>query len=201
MFNSPPPANRWAFLKVATYVEASLVLAAYFFGWLADLDPLADLRLELPSLLWGVAGTAPLYLLFLLSYRFPLGGLRAIKRLLVEQLGPFLDACHWTHLLYLGMLAGFTEEVLFRGLLQPLAESHGGWAAGIAASNLLFALAHCITPLYALLAGLTGIYLGLALDWGGERNLLTPIAIHALYDFLAFLAVARTYRAGHGRVF
>ena len=91
--------------------------------------------------------------------------------------------------------------MLFRGLLQPLAESRWGWAGGIAASNLLFALAHCVTPLYALLAGLTGLYLGLALDFGGERSLLTPMSLHALYDFLAFMAVARSYRAEHGVAF
>jgi len=37
--------------------------------------------------------------------------------------------------------------------------------------------------------------LGLALDIGGDRNLLTPIIIHGLSDFLAFLALMRRYRA------
>jgi hypothetical protein len=197
----PPSADRAAFLKVATYFEASLVLAAYLIGWPAGLDPLADLRLGLAPLLWGVAGTVPLCLLFLLSYRLPAESLRAIRRFLVDRLGPLLDACRWTELLYLSLLAGVTEEVLFRGMLQPLAESRWGWAAGITASNLLFALAHCITPLYAVLAGLTGFYLGLALDFGGERNLLTPIVIHTLYDFIAFGIVAQSYRARHGRAF
>lgn len=201
MFDPSQPANRRTFLKVATYFESSLVLAAYFIGWLADVDPLADLRLQADVLLWGLAGTVPLYLLFLLSYHLPAGGLQAIKRFLIEHLGPFLDACHWTGLLYLALLAGVTEEILFRGLLQPLLESHWGWSVGLIASNILFALAHSITPLYALLAGLTGLYLGISLDFGGGRNLLTPIFIHALYDFLAFLAVARTYRAENGMVF
>lgn len=63
----------------------------------------------------------------------------------------------------------------------------------------MFALVHWISPLYALLAGLTGIYLGFALDVGGERNLLVPILIHSLYDIVAFLAVAASYRAGLSR--
>ena len=45
------------------------------------------------------------------------------------------------------------------------------------------------------MAGLAGLYLGLALDIGGERNLVPPILIHALYDFLAFMVVARSYVA------
>jgi membrane protease YdiL (CAAX protease family) len=63
------------------------------------------------------------------------------------------------------------------------------------ASSIIFGLVHAVTPLYALLATLVGIYLGLAMDYGGERNLLTPIIIHGLYDFLAFLVIVRTYRS------
>jgi membrane protease YdiL (CAAX protease family) len=201
MFDPFQPVNRTTFLKVATYFQGGLVIAAYLIGWLADVDPLANLRLRPDALFWGLAGTIPLYLFFLLSYQMPFGQLHAIKRFLIDRMGPLLDACHWSGLLYLGLLAGFTEEVLFRGLLQPLMESNWGWAAGIVLSNVLFAFAHFITPLYALLAGLTGLYLGFALDFGGDRNLLTPIFIHALYDFLAFLAVARSYRVEHGMAF
>lgn len=201
MLDPAKPEGRRAFLKVATYFESSLVVLAYGVGWLWNVDPMADFRFSWEPMLWGLAGTLPLYGLFLLSYRIPLGGLRPIKRLLIERLGPFLGACHWWELLYLGLLAGLTEEILFRGVLQPLAESRWGWAAGIAFSNFLFAMAHFVTPLYAVLAGLTGLYLGLSLDFGGGRNLLTPVFIHALYDFLAFLAVAQTYRAESGRAF
>jgi hypothetical protein len=201
MFDLSRPISRRAFLKTATYFESSLVLVAYVIGWLGSIDPLADLRPDFTALAYGLAGTLPLTLLFLLAYQLPVEGLKTIKHLLVDRLGPFLNACEWTGLLYLALLAGVTEEILFRGLLQPLLESHWGYAAGLVGSNMLFALAHCITPVYALLAGLTGLYLGFSLDFGGERNLLTPIAIHALYDFLAFLAVARTYRFWHGRRF
>jgi len=201
MLDPANPKGRRTFLKVATYFEASLVVVAYLIGWFFDVDPLADFRLGWEPLLWGVAGTLPLYGLFRLSYRFPVGGLEAIKRLLLERLGSFLASCTSWELLYLGLLAGFTEEILFRGVLQPLLESRWGWAAGLALSNLLFALAHFVTPLYAVLAGLTGVWLGLSLDFGGGRNLLTPVLIHAFYDFLAFLVVARTYRDERGKVF
>jgi uncharacterized protein len=33
------------------------------------------------------------------------------------------------------------------------------------------------------------------LDYGGGRNLLIPIIIHGFYDFLAFVALMRVYRA------
>jgi hypothetical protein len=66
---------------------------------------------------------------------------------------------------------------------------------GLLASNIIFGLAHAVTPLYAVLATFVGIYLSLSLDYGGDRNLLVPIVIHGLYDFLAFVALMRAYRA------
>ncbi len=193
--------NSRAFLKVATYFEGSLVIIAYIIGWFGDIDPLASLRPEFDALIKGLLGTIPLYLFFQFCYRLPIPTLHTIRRILIDRMGPMLEACHWSELLYLGLLAGFTEETLFRGVLQPLLESHWGWVAGLVLSNVLFALAHFITPLYAILVGLTGLYLGWAMDFGGERNLLTPIVIHAVYDFLAFIAVVQTYRSERGVAF
>lgn len=70
-----------------------------------------------------------------------------------------------------------------------------GWGAGLMLSNVLFGLLHCVTPLYGLLALFTGIYLGVMLDIGEERNLLTPMVVHGLYDFVAFWIVIQSYRA------
>jgi membrane protease YdiL (CAAX protease family) len=193
--------TRSDFLRIATLFEGGLVVVAYLLGWIGDIDPLADLNFNIAALTWGVAGTVPLYLLFLISYRLPIDELQSIKRLLIDKMGPLLDVCRWQDMIYLGLLAGVTEEVLFRGLLQPWIESAWGWEAGLIGSNILFAFAHWITPLYAILAGLTGLYLGIALDISGERNLGVPILIHALYDILAFMAVTRTYREKNGRFF
>lgn len=193
--------SRTDFLKLATVFEGGLVMVAHLIGWFTNIDPWAHLTVNAAVLTWSVAGTVPLYLLFLISYRMPVGELRAIKRFLIDKMGPFLTACSWQDLLYLGILAGLTEEVLFRGVLQPWLEGKWGWSVGLLASNLFFALAHWITPVYALLAGLTGVYLGLALDISGDRNLAIPILIHALYDFLAFIAIARTYREERSRAF
>jgi membrane protease YdiL (CAAX protease family) len=188
--------SKTQFLRLATWFEGGLILIAYAVGWLVSVDPLAHWAADPMALVWGIAGTLPLYVLFAVTYSVPIAGMRDIKRFLVEKLGPFLGGCRWPELLYLGFLAGISEEILFRGLLQPWFERDWGWLGGIVFSNMIFALVHWVTPLYALLAGLTGAYLGLALDFGGERNLSIPVLIHAIYDFLAFLAVARTYRRG-----
>jgi membrane protease YdiL (CAAX protease family) len=198
MPNLRPLPTKIQFLRLATWFEGGLILLAYAIGWMVSVDPASHLALDPMALAWGVIGTIPLYIFFAVTYRFPKAGMQDIKRFLVEKLGPFLAGCGWPELLYLGFLAGISEEILFRGLLQPWLERDWGWAGGLVFSNMIFALVHWVTPLYALLAGLTGAYLGLSLDFGGERNLLTPILIHAIYDFLAFLAVAQTYRRRQG---
>ena len=186
--------TRTQFLRLATVFEGSLVLVAYAIGWMAGIDPLAHLRFDAETWLYGVGGTLPLYGGFALAYAFPSPGMAHIKRFLIDNLGPLLASCRWYHLLYLGVLAGASEELLFRGVLQPWLERDWGGIGGLVFSNMIFALAHWVTPLYGLLAGLTGAYLGLALDVGSERDLGVPFLIHSLYDFLAFIAVAETYR-------
>lgn len=194
MTPEPHLPSKRQFLRLATGFEGALIVLAYAIGWLVSVDPLAHWAMDPMAVALGFIGTLPLYFLFVVSYRQPQGGMQDIKQFLVERLGPLLDGCGWWALLYLGFLAGISEEILFRGLLQPWLERDWGWAGGLLFSNMIFALVHWVTPLYALLAGVTGIYLGLALDIGGERNLLVPTLIHALYDFLAFLAVVETYR-------
>jgi membrane protease YdiL (CAAX protease family) len=188
-------ASRDRFLLLATVFEGGLLGIAFLLGWLLSIDPIAHWALSTSAVAWGLIGTIPLYALFVVSYRATSGGLKQIRELLLERLGPFLDACTALDLIYLGLLAGVTEEVLFRGLLQPWFESSWGWLGGLVFSNLVFALAHWVTPLYGLLAGLTGAYLGWSLDVSGERNLLVPVLIHGVYDVLAFMAVTRSYRA------
>lgn len=186
------------FLLLATAFEGILLLSAFLLGGLLSIDPLDAWKPGVSALAWGAAGIAPLYALFLVSYRQPRGGMRVIRDFLVDKLGPLLAGCRVLDLLYLGLLAGIAEEFLFRGVLQPWLERDWGLVGGLVFSNLIFALAHWVTPLYGLLAGLTGVYLGLSLDVAGERNLAIPTVIHAGYDFLAFLAVARSWRQATG---
>lgn len=183
------------FFKKACFFEAALILVAVFLGWIANIDPFAYLYFSESAIAYGVLGTMPLFLLFLILEQIPAEPVVKIKSVLFETLGPGLHRYHWTDLLILASIAGLSEELLFRGVIQPWIESSWGLTAGLIGSNIIFGLAHAVTPLYAVLATLTGIYLGLSMDYGGDRNLLLPIVIHGLYDFLAFIALMRAYRA------
>jgi uncharacterized protein len=192
MQNSPFSPER--FFKNACLFEAALILVAIVLGWLSGINPFASLNFSESAILYGSLGTIPLFLLFLLLEQITAESVVTIRRFLLDTLGPALHRCDWADLFILAAIAGISEEVLFRGAIQPWMESSWGITAGLVGSNILFGLVHAITPLYTILATLVGIYLGLALDFGGERNLLTPIIIHGLYDFLAFMALMRSYR-------
>jgi uncharacterized protein len=183
------------FFKSACYFEASLVLVAVFLGWVADIDPFENIYFSETAIAYGVIGTVPLFLMFLALEQMQGKSVGNIRKLLLNTLGPGLHRYHWTDLFILAAIAGVSEELLFRGVIQPWIEISWGITAGLIGSNIVFGLVHAVTPLYAVLAAVVGIYLGLSLDYGGDRNLLIPIIIHGFYDFLAFVALMRVYRA------
>ena len=183
------------FFKTACYFEGSLIFVAVVLGWIADINPFEHMHFSENAVMYGLFGTLPLFLLFLAMEHMPFPSVQTIRKVLIDTMAPGLHRNHWADLFILAVIAGVSEEVLFRGVIQPWMENLWGMSVGLIASNILFGLVHAITPLYAVLATCVGIYLGLFLDYGGERNLLTPIVIHSVYDFLAFLAIMKTYRA------
>jgi membrane protease YdiL (CAAX protease family) len=183
------------FFKTACVFEAALVIVALLLGWIADINPAALLYFSEPAIAIGVLGTLPLFLLFLAMEYLPQKSLVTIKNLLLRTLAPSLHQRHWTDLLLLATIAGVSEELLFRGVIQPWIAVSWGYTAGLWFSNIIFGLVHAITPLYALLVTFVGVYLSLSMTVAEENNLLIPIIIHSLYDFLAFIALMRLYRA------
>ncbi|WDI31189.1 type II CAAX endopeptidase family protein [Hyphococcus flavus] len=79
--------------------------------------------------------------------------------------------------------AGITEELLFRGVVQSWISGFAPVLVAIIASNILFGALHMRTALYALIAGLVGVYLGVLFAF--TDNLLAPMVTHALYDAAA----------------
>ena len=157
-----------------------------------ELAPLDSLHWSGGGLLWGTLATLPLLLGLAWLQDSRQGPVRALLDLVVEQIGPYLAPLSVIDLALLAAVAGFSEEVLFRGVLQVgLTEwlSTGGALLG---SSLLFGLVHFASRTYAILAGIRGMYLGgLFL---AQQNLLAPIVTHAVYDFVALILVARLYR-------
>ena len=84
-------------------------------------------------------------------------------------------------------MAGFSEELFFRGLLQP--------EIGIPAASLVFGLLHGpsrgLWPLAVWAAG-AGALLGVV--YSATSNLLLPTLVHAFYDAAALIYVRYYWR-------
>ncbi len=182
--------DRASFLRMAGLVEGGVVLIALLLAAWLDLWPLNSIHPGFADALWGGLAIVPMLLLFFAA--------RGLRRLVVELLGQPLSLCTWYDLLLVAVLAGFGEELLFRGVLQPwLGRGHP--LAGLIGANLIFGLLHALTPGYAALATAFGFYLSWLLAGFGEPNLLRPIVAHAAYDYVAFLLIVREYRQGAAR--
>lgn len=193
MENTPiKPEN---FFKTACYFESALIIVAIILGEIAEINPFENIHFSETAVFYGILGTLPLYLMYMGMEYINTPSVRKIRQVLIETIGSSLHKRNWADLFVLAAIAGISEEILFRGVIQPWMENSWGMATGLILSSILFGLIHAVTPLYAILATIISLYLGLSLDYGGERNLLTPIVIHGFYDFLAFIAIIKTYRA------
>lgn len=183
------------FFRTACLFEASLILLALVFAWISGINPLEQLYFSEMAIAVGLLGTVPLCLLFLSLEHFPQQSLSDIRELLLKTLAANLHTRSWTDLFLLAAIAGISEELLFRGVIQPWISASWGVLIGLWATNIIFGLVHAITPLYALLVTLVGLYLSYSMQaLSSEPNLLIPIIIHGLYDFLAFIALMRIYK-------
>lgn len=88
-------------------------------------------------------------------------------------------------LIWLGLLPGLSEELLFRGVMLP---SFGGDAIAILVSGTTFGLLHMSGPSqwpYALWATVVGVFFGVMAIATG--NLLVPVVAHIVANILSAL--------------
>ena len=164
---------------IAGLFESGLAVVAIVAGYLLNHPPMRTIQWTdeaLPgnalAVLWGGLAVVPmlagLWVTDRLSFR-PFVRLRRLVRRLVVPL--FQDASV-LELALISLIAGVGEELLFRGLVQDgLTTWIGGTTGiclGVAASSLVFGLAHALTRTYAVLAALVGVYLARAVPADGQ---------------------------------
>jgi membrane protease YdiL (CAAX protease family) len=186
---SDESADRQTLILIAVAVEGGLILLAWLLGWYFEQPPAAQFDWGPQGVLLGLAATVPMLLVFLALLRWPVGPLERVKQFCREVIRPIFAPCTLLDLFGISALAGFGEEMLFRGVLQgAFAHSLGPWAA-LALVSLLFGLLHAVSLPYAVLATLMGAYLGAVHLLA--TNLLVVVVAHGLYDFLVLLWLVR----------
>ncbi len=179
-------------LALAVSAEAGLALVGAIVCWLFGL-PLAE-RL-LPSngagagVVKGLLATLPMLGVLLVMLRWRWRPIVRLRRLVGRLVGELLEGAGFGALVLVALAAGFGEEVLFRGALQPLFSQWLTPWGGVTAAALLFGLAHPMSLTYFVLATLLGLYLGAITLVSSE--LIPAIVAHAVYDLVALVWMRR----------
>jgi membrane protease YdiL (CAAX protease family) len=177
---------------LAVAFELGLFGAAVAGAWIVGAAALTTFIPSTRGTVLGLAATGPLIVVLLALRRSSWPPIARLRSEVDKHLLPLFRGCSWWQLAAVAVAAGLGEEVLFRGFVQGLCSVWWGDAAGVLAASVLFGLAHMITPTYAALAGLVGVYLGwLALASGG---LWAPIVAHAVYDLIALAIWVQPWR-------
>jgi len=132
----------------------------------------------------GIAvGTAAVLVVFTIP-RF--ANFRRLAREGFEGLEPRI-----VHITMIALIAGWSEELFFRGVLQP--------TIGIWASSLAFVIVHGVVGIrtwrrlaFAVTLFLASLGLGLLYQWQGLAAAMTA---HAAYDFVVLFALYRMVHA------
>jgi uncharacterized protein len=130
-------------------------------------------------IVWGMAMGVGITLLSSLIYRIWAGYRQSADIYLELVLKPLI----LPDIIWLGLLPGMSEELLFRGLVLP---TLGLNAIGILVSSFLFGILHLYSAQqwsYVVWATIIGIILALSVVATG--NLLVPMVAHITTNFLA----------------
>jgi membrane protease YdiL (CAAX protease family) len=177
------------FFRLAVAFEGGLVIAGLAIGWWMSPPVWEQAWWNAEALLWGALWTLPLLVALVFMRQLRAGAFGRLNRVVDELLVPLFAELRWWHFAVISALAGVGEELLFRGILQRLLSGPLGEIWAIALASIVFGVAHLVTPLYGLLAGLVSVYLGWLLV--RYENLAVPMTTHAMYDFVALAYLVR----------
>lgn len=174
----PPTLSRrqvWVALVVTTVL---LLGIAGIWGWLGQVPPLT-LHLDVTAVLLGVAWGLGIAGISQVIYRlWP--AYQAVAKVYMTMV---IEPLTWGDVVWIGLLPGLTEEILFRGVaLAALGTS----PAMIVLTSLVFGVLHVLDLrfwTYGIWATLVGILMAISFVTTG--NLVVPIVAHMVTNILA----------------
>lgn len=183
------PLSRTQILIAMGFTAVLLLLVTKL--WLqVDAVALVPVRWSVSALVLGLGVAAVVSLVSAVIYQLWPGYRQAADFYLHLILKPL----RWPDLIWLGLLPGLSEELLFRGLMLPALGFN--WAA-LMGSSLCFGLLHLSSPQqwpYGVWATFVGLFLGFCTLSTG--NLLIPIVAHILTN----LASSLIWKLNHPQV-
>ncbi len=181
--------DRNTLVPMAIVIEGGLLLLAGIIGWLIGRPVASQFAWNRSQAVVGLIATIPLLGAVWLCLQSNWPPLARFRRLVETLIVPIFASCTWFDLAVISLAAGTGEEALFRGVVQSSLANHTHVIAAICLTSVVFGLAHAISVEYFVLATLVGIYLGWL--WYATGNLLVPMTVHGLYDFVMLLMLTR----------
>lgn len=176
-------------LVAALVAEALLIPLALGLALLLGQAPWTEFAWSPGLLVLAIAATVPLIAGLALFGTYGPGWFRELESLVQPAVEMLFRGRGRGVVILASLLAGFGEELLFRGVLQAwLTEPVGAWSALVAAA-VLFGLVHAVSRAYFVVATVMGLYLGVLYLVSG--SLLLVCLVHALYDWFAIEYVLR----------
>jgi membrane protease YdiL (CAAX protease family) len=170
--------------------SSSLVLALGVVIYLllgANISLLGKLGWWWSILLGLLAGASTYALVYCLTKNFWMNSTSMHE--LMDKLASLFRDFSWPAILVISLMAGLSEELLLRGLLQNWLIELIGPAGGIGLASLVFGLMHYLSRTYVLVTFALGLLFGIA--YYLSNSLLFVIIAHAVYDVLAFAVLVK----------
>ncbi len=162
--------------------EGALALVAIVIALIFGLSPWLTVIFDTDALVWSVLATFALVVAVLGLMQLPWRWVKNLDQIVREHLLPLFRDAGPMAVLGVALMAGIGEELLFRGVIQAGLSGLVGPVTALALASLLFGFAHALNAAYFVLTCLMGLYLGWLYQVTG--NLLVPITVHFLYDWI-----------------
>lgn len=172
------PLTRTQILGVMGITAVILLIVAKVWQKLGNISIL-DLQFNWQSLLWGGGLAAGIIAISSIIYHLWPAYRRSADMYLELVIKPLV----WPDLIWLGLLPGLSEELLFRGIMLPALGLN--WTA-VVLSSLVFGILHLSGAQqwpYVIWATVVGFVLGYSALLTG--NLLVPIIAHVLTNLVS----------------
>lgn len=181
------PFSRIRLLSIALLAEGTVLLLAVLLALWLDINLLPssnDLGRDLAVGSLAAVLPAALFVLSLSPQASRISWIASLQKTL-QTLQVVFSQARILDLVAISLIAGIAEEALFRGVIQA--------QLGILPASIFFGLAHLITPAYAVMAAIMGIYIGILFQV--FDSLLISMQLHFIYDLFALLYLRYHARA------
>jgi membrane protease YdiL (CAAX protease family) len=183
-----PEMKQKELVSTVITVESLLFLIASAWGYFAHINPFISIRLNLSDITFAVLMAILLLIINFIVINIIPKYIPVFKHLkeAYDEITPVAANVTFQGAFIIAVFSGFAEEFLFRGILQI--------QFGMIIAAIIFGVFHIgskKTVWYGIYAVLIGLYLGWLYHITG--NLIVPIMVHCLNNFLALFYMRYYY--------